>query len=96
MIFKPLKLNINIWTNIECLIAEKQANLGIIPKKAAKDIKIKARFNVKEIEKLETKTKHDVVAYINNVSKYIGPSSKYLHFGVSFQFILPGSMTSFS
>ena len=78
-----LENKFKIWTKIECLIAEKQANLGIIPKKAAKDIKNKAKFNVKEIEKLETKTKHDVVAYINNVSKYIGPSSKYFHFGVT-------------
>ncbi len=78
-----LENKFKIWTKIECLIAEKQANLGIIPKKAAKDIKKKAKFNVKEIEKLETKTKHDVVAYINNVSEYIGPSSKYFHFGVT-------------
>ena len=78
-----LENKFKIWTNIECLIAEQQAKLGIIPKKAAIDIKKKAKFNVKEIEKLETKTKHDVVAYIDNVSKYIGPSSKYFHFGVT-------------
>ena len=78
-----LENKFKIWTKIECLIAEKQANIGIIPKKAAKDINNKAKFSVKEIEKLETKTKHDVVAYINNVSKYIGPSSKYFHFGVT-------------
>ena len=78
-----LENKFKIWTDIEILIAEKQAILGIIPKKAAKDIKKKAKFNVKEIEKLEAKTKHDVVAYINNVSKYIGSSSKYFHFGVT-------------
>ncbi len=78
-----LENKFKIWTQIECLIAEKQASIGIIPKKAAKDIKLKAKFNVKEIEKLEAKTKHDVVAYIINVSKYIGPSSKYFHFGVT-------------
>ena len=78
-----LENKFNIWTDIECLIAEKQAHLGIIPKKAAIDIKKKARFNVKEIQKLEIKTKHDVVAYIDNVSKYIGPSSKYFHFGIT-------------
>ena len=78
-----LENKFKIWTEIECLIAEKQASLGIIPKKAAKDIRRKAKFNVKEIEKLEAKTKHDVVAYINNVSKYIGTSSKYFHFGVT-------------
>tara|TARA_B100002051_G_C16736219_1_gene641374 strand:+ start:1659 stop:2951 length:1293 start_codon:yes stop_codon:yes gene_type:complete len=78
-----LENKFNIWTEIECLIAEKQASLKIIPKKAALDIRKKAKFNVKEIEKIENQTKHDVVAYINNVSKYIGPSAKYFHFGVT-------------
>ncbi len=78
-----LENKFKIWTEIECLIAEKQASIGIIPKIAARDIRKKARFNVKEIEKLEIKTKHDVVAYIENVSKYIGKYSKYFHFGVT-------------
>ena len=78
-----LENKFKIWTEIESLIAEKQSMIGVIPKKAAKDIRNKAKFNVKEIEKIEIQTKHDVVAYINNVSKYIGPSSKYFHFGVT-------------
>ena len=78
-----LENKFKIWTEIECLIAEKQAILGLIPKKDAKNIRKKAKFNVKEIEKIETQTKHDVVAYINNVSKYIGPSAKYFHYGVT-------------
>ena len=41
-----------IWTEIECLIAEKQAMLGVIPKKASKEIRNKAKFNVEEIEKM--------------------------------------------
>ncbi len=88
-----LKNKFTIWTEIECLIAEKQAMLGVIPKKAAKEIRNKAKFNVKEIEKIEKETKHDVVAYINNVSKYIGDSSKYFHFGVTSSDIID---TSFS
>jgi adenylosuccinate lyase len=67
--------------------------LGVIPKKAAKEIRNKAKFNIKEIEKIEKETKHDVVAYINNVSKYIGDSSKYFHFGVTSSDIID---TSFS
>ena len=35
-----------IWTEIECLIAEKQAMLGVIPKKASKEIRNKAKFNL--------------------------------------------------
>ncbi len=88
-----LENKFTIWTEIECLIAEKQAMLGVIPKKASKEIRNKAKFNVKEIEKIEKETKHDVVAYINNVSKYIGDSSKYFHFGVTSSDIID---TSFS
>ena len=82
-----------IWTEIECLIAEKLARLGKIPTKAAKDIKNKSNFNVNEIIKIEKKTKHDFIAYINNVSSYIGENSKYFHHGVTSSDIID---TSFS
>jgi len=82
-----------IWTEIECLIAEKLANIGKIPKKAAKDIRKKAKFNIKEIDEIEKETKHDVMAYINNVSSYIGESSKYFHHGITSSDIID---TSFS
>ena len=72
-----------IWTDIECLIAEQLSNLGIIPKEAALEIKDKAKFNVEEIIQIEKETKHDVIAYINNVSSYIGEQSKYFHHGVT-------------
>ena len=72
-----------IWTEIECLIAEQLANLGKIPRQASIDIRSNAKFNVQEIEEIEKKTKHDVIAYINNVSSYIGESSKYFHHGVT-------------
>ena len=82
-----------IWTEIECLIAEKLSINGVIPKKDAKEIRNKAKFNVKEIELIENKTKHDFIAYINNVSSYIGESAKYFHHGVTSSDIID---TSFS
>jgi len=82
-----------IWTEIECLIAEQLANLEKIPKQASLDIRSNAKFNVQEIEEIEKKTKHDVIAYINNVSSYIGESSKYFHHGVTSSDIID---TSFS
>ena len=82
-----------IWTDIECLIAEQLSILGTIPKEAAIEIKSKAKFNVEEINRIEEKTKHDVIAYINNVSSYIGESSKYFHHGVTSSDIVD---TSFS
>ena len=82
-----------IWTEIECLIAEQLSNLGTIPKEAAKDIRKNAKFNVDEINEIEKETKHDVIAYINNVSNYIGENSKYFHHGVTSSDIID---TSFS
>ena len=82
-----------IWTEIECLIADQLSNIGKIPKDAAIEINNKAKFNVEEINKIEEETKHDVVAYINNVSSYIGDSSKYFHYGVTSSDIVD---TSFS
>ena len=82
-----------IWTDIECLIAEQLSNIGKIPKGAAIEIKKKAKFNVEEINEIEKETKHDVIAYINNVSSYIGDSSKYFHHGVTSSDIVD---TSFS
>ena len=87
------KNKFSIWTRIECLIAEKLSINGVIPKKAAKEIKDKAKFSVKEIELIEKETKHDFIAYINNVSSYIGESAKYFHHGVTSSDIID---TSFS
>jgi len=78
-----LENKFKIWTEIEILIAEKLSDIGVIPKIAAKEIRKKAKFNVSEINKLEKLTKHDVNAYIDNVSKYIGKQSKYFHHGVT-------------
>jgi len=78
-----LENKFKIWTDIEILIAEKLSDIGVIPKIAAKEIRKKAKFNVNEIHKIEKQTKHDVNAYIDNVSKYIGKHSKYFHHGIT-------------
>ena len=62
-------------------------------KKASKEIRNKAKFNVKEIELIEDKTKHDFIAYIYNISSYIGESSKYFHHGITSSDVID---TSFS
>ena len=78
-----LENKFKIWTEIECLIAEKLSLNGTIPKKASQEIRKKAKFNIKEIEKIEKEPRHDVLAYIQNVSSYIGENSKYFHHGVT-------------
>ncbi|MCX8110181.1 MAG: adenylosuccinate lyase [Syntrophorhabdaceae bacterium] len=81
------------WLEIEVLICEAYAKLGVIPEEDLKNIKEKAGFSVNRIEEIEARTRHDVVAFIECVSEYIGPSSKYVHMGVTSSDILD---TSFS
>ena len=78
-----LKNKFSIWLELECLVAEKLSINGTIPKQAAIDIRKKSSFNVKEIEEIEKETKHDVIAFINNVSSYIGENSQYFHHGIT-------------
>ena len=88
-----LQNKFSIWTEIECLIADKLSSNRVIPEDAGKKIRKKIKFNVKEIENIEKNTKHDVVAYVENVSKSLGENSKYFHYGVTSSDIID---TSFS
>ena len=72
-----------IMLEIEVLACEAMSKLGLVPKKALEKIKKNAQFNIDEVKKLEEKTKHDVVAFINNVGKYLGPEARYLHMGLT-------------
>ena len=79
------------WLEIEIAICEAYAKLSVIPKKDIKTIKEKANFNVNRILEIEKRTKHDVVAFIECVSEFVGPSSKYIHMGVTSSDILDTS-----
>lgn len=68
---------------VEVTVAQVQAQLGLIPKVAAKTITQKARFNVKRISEIEKETKHDVIAFVSNLAENIGPHGKYVHFGMT-------------
>ncbi|KHD88888.1 MAG: adenylosuccinate lyase [Bdellovibrio sp. ArHS] len=68
---------------VEIAVAEVQAQMGIIPKVAAKSIAQKARFNVKRISEIEKETKHDVIAFVSNLAENVGPHGKYIHYGMT-------------
>ncbi|MBU1905883.1 MAG: adenylosuccinate lyase [Candidatus Omnitrophica bacterium] len=73
---------------IEILVLEALAKQKKLPRDAVRRIKKKARFNIKEINKIEAKTQHDVVAFVNNVAQNIGRDAKYLHKGITSSDIL--------
>lgn len=68
---------------VEIALAQIQAQMGMIPKAAAKAIAEKGRFNAKRISEIEKQTKHDVIAFVSNVAENVGPHGKYIHFGLT-------------
>ena len=71
------------WLEVELTVAEVQAAQGMIPKAAAKTLRQKAKFNVKRIDRIEAKVKHDVVAFLTSVAENVGDAAQYLHFGMT-------------
>mgnify|MGYP001295744524 FL=1 len=74
---------IKIWLNIEILACEAQEKLGNIPKKSLKTIKEKASFEVNRIDEIEKEVKHDVIAFLTNLSENIGIDARFIHQGMT-------------
>ncbi len=78
-----------IWFDIERHALRAQVNLGQAPKKAIADVEragkhaIKKIVDTKAIDKIEAKTKHDVIAFLTNLASQVGPSSRFVHQGLT-------------
>jgi adenylosuccinate lyase len=72
-----------IWLDIEIAVCEVQAEAGLIPASDLKIIKEKASFDVDRILEIENQVHHDVIAFLTAVGERVGPSSRYIHFGLT-------------
>ncbi|WP_076866160.1 adenylosuccinate lyase [Bradyrhizobium mercantei] len=75
-----------IWFEIEAHAADALAELGTIPKEAAKTIWAKAKnatFDVARIDEIERETKHDVIAFLTHLAEIVGPEARFLHQGMT-------------
>ena len=71
------------WLQVETAAAEAMARAGIVPPDAARDIRERCRFDVARIEEIEQVTQHDVIAFTTAVAEHVGPSARWLHFGLT-------------
>ena len=78
---------------VEKTVAKVQAELGMIPKKAGRDIASKARFSYSKILKREEKTRHDVTAFIEEVASHLGSSGAYFHYGLTSSDVLDTALS---
>ena len=72
-----------IWFEIEAHACDALAELGVIPKEAAKAIWERGKFEVARIDEIERETKHDVIAFLTNVAEHVGPEARFLHQGMT-------------
>ncbi|MGJ4912157.1 adenylosuccinate lyase [Bradyrhizobium sp. HKCCYLS2033] len=75
-----------IWFEIEAHAADALAELGTIPKDAAKTIWAKAKdatFDVARIDEIERETKHDVIAFLTHLAEIVGPEARFVHQGMT-------------
>ena len=75
-----------IWFEIEAHATDALAELGVVPKAAAKkiwDMAQDAVFDVARIDEIEAVTKHDVIAFLTHLSEIVGPEARFVHQGMT-------------
>jgi adenylosuccinate lyase len=71
------------WLEIEILVAEALAGLGLIPDADAREIRAKASFDGDRVAEVERVTKHDVAAFVQVVADSVGSAGRWVHFGLT-------------
>src|SRR6267142_1951698 len=75
-----------IWFEIEAHATDALAELGVVPKEAAKAIWAKGRdatFDIARIDEIEREVKHDVIAFLTHLAEIVGPQARFVHQGMT-------------
>ncbi len=80
------------WLDVELAVVETLAEQGVIPKQDAAEIKSRASFSVDRINQIEAEIKHDMIAFTTSVAEYVGPASRFFHFGLTSSDVLDTAM----
>jgi adenylosuccinate lyase len=71
------------WFEIEAHACDALADLGVIPKEAAKAVWDRGAFEVDRIDEIEREVKHDVIAFLTNLAEHVGPEARFVHQGMT-------------
>ena len=77
-----------LWFQIEAHACDALAELGVIPKDAAKTIWDKGSIpytaeRIARIDAIEAETKHDVIAFLTELAEMVGPDARFTHQGMT-------------
>ena len=72
-----------IWFEIEAHALDAMADLGIVPRDAAKAVWARGKFDIGRIDEIEREVKHDVIAFLTSVAENVGEEARFLHQGMT-------------
>jgi adenylosuccinate lyase len=76
-----------IWFEIEAHATDALADLGVVPKSAAKALwdwwATNPKIDVAAIDAIEAVTKHDVIAFLTWVAEQVGDEARFMHQGMT-------------
>jgi adenylosuccinate lyase len=71
------------WLEVELAATDALADAGVVPRDDARVLRERAAFDIARIEEIEQTTQHDVIAFTTAVAEQVGPSARWLHFGLT-------------
>lgn len=71
------------WLEVELAVCDAWCKRGKIPNADLKRLHQKSKFSIRRIDRIESKVKHDVIAFVSAVAENVGPSGRYLHLGMT-------------
>lgn len=77
------KKKFSTWLEVETVISEEMEVLGLCPAGTGASIRKNARFDASRIKELELRVKHDVIAFVSNVTENLGDESRFFHYGLT-------------
>ena len=80
-----------IWLDVEIAAAKAMEKYKIIPKGVSSIVKKKGKINIKRIHAIESKVKHDVIAFLTSITEKSGIKARYLHQGMTSSDVLDTS-----
>jgi adenylosuccinate lyase len=72
-----------VWQEVEVAIVEVHAELGTVPAESAVDIRANSSFTLERCDEIELETRHDLMAFVRNLSEVVGANGRYIHLGVT-------------
>ena len=71
------------WLRVELEVCRVLHEKGWIPAASMKTIEEKANFSLARILEIEKVTHHDLIAFTTSVAEFVGPDSRYIHWGLT-------------